>query len=84
MQRFDLVGVDGNAFSIMAYTRNAMKTAKFSREEIDNYAKDCMRGNYDELLARSIDIIDECNDRLGLKEAEDDLYDEDDDCEEDE
>lgn len=35
MKRYTLVGVDGNAFSIMAYTARAMREAKFSKDEID-------------------------------------------------
>lgn len=75
MTKFDLVGVNSNAFSIMGYVRNAMRKSGFSQDEINNYSNECMRGDYDDLLAKSFDMIDECNDRLGLKDAEDDLDD---------
>ena len=33
---YDLVGVDGNAFSIMAYVRRAMREQGFSKKEIED------------------------------------------------
>lgn len=32
-EKFSLVGVDGNAFNIMAYVKTAMREAGFSKEE---------------------------------------------------
>lgn len=32
-EKFDLVGVDGNAFNVMAYVKTAMHEAGFSKEE---------------------------------------------------
>lgn len=65
-EKFDLVGIDGNAFNIMAYVRTAMREAGFSKKERSEYVEDCMRGDYDRLLILSEDMIDRCNDALGL------------------
>lgn len=65
-KKFSLVGVDGNAFSIMAYVKTAMREAGFSKEERSAYIEDCMRGDYDRLLILSEDMIERCNDALGL------------------
>ena len=65
-KKFDLVGVDGNAFSIMAYVKTVMREAGFSNKERSEYVEDCMRGDYDRLLILSEDMIDRCNDALGL------------------
>ena len=65
-ETFSLVGVDGNAFSIMAYVKTAMREAGFSREEMSEYIENCMRGDYDRLLILSEEMIERCNDALGL------------------
>ena len=65
-EKFDLVGIDGNAFNIMAYVKTAMREAGFSREEMSEYVKDCMRGDYDRLLILSEEMIERCNDALGI------------------
>jgi hypothetical protein len=61
MEEYTLVGVNGNAFAIMGYVSNAMIECKFTRQEIDEYRKKAMSGNYDNLLAVSLDYIDRCN-----------------------
>ena len=58
---YSLVGIDGNAFSIMAYVSKAMKENGFSKEDIDNYYSEAMSGNYNNLLMVSMKIIDEIN-----------------------
>ena len=65
-KKFSLVGVDGNAFSIMAYVKTAMREAGFSKKERSEYIEDCMRGDYDRLLIISEEMIERCNDALGL------------------
>ena len=65
-KKFSLVGVDGNAFNIMAYVKVAMRKAGFSKEERSAYVEDCMRGDYDRLLLISEEMVEYCNDALGL------------------
>lgn len=65
-KKFSLVGVDGNAFNVMAYVKTAMHEAGFSKEERSAYVEDCMRGDYDRLLVISDEMIDHCNRQLGL------------------
>lgn len=65
-KKFSLVGVDGNAFNVMAYVKTAMREAGFSKEERSAYVEDCMRGDYDRLLVISDEMIDHCNRQLGL------------------
>ena len=46
----NLVGLDGNSFSLMgAFQRQARKEG-WSKEEIKSVLDDCMSGNYDHLL----------------------------------
>ena len=64
MEKFSLVGVDGNAFSIMGYVEQAMKKTGYSKEEREVYRKEAMSGDYNHLVCMSLDQIDECNERL--------------------
>lgn len=45
-----LTGNDGNAYAIMGAVRRALKRAKVSADEIDEYMKQSMSGDYDNLL----------------------------------
>ena len=48
--KMKLVGLDGNAFSLMgAFKQNARRQG-WNKEEIDVVMKKCMSGNYDNLL----------------------------------
>lgn len=71
MKAYTLVGVDGNAYSIMGYVRTAMKRAKMTKEDIDAYIKDATSSDYNHLLVVSSEMIDKVNDTLGLNEYED-------------
>ena len=59
--KYDLVGVDGNAFAVMAYVLKAMKECKMSKKEQSDYQTKAMSGDYDNLLAVSVEMIDKCN-----------------------
>ena len=59
--KYDLVGVDGNAFAVMAYVLKAMKECKMSKEEQSDYQTKAMSGDYNNLLAISVEMIDKCN-----------------------
>ena len=61
---YSLVGVDGNAFSIMGYTANAMKNTGFTKEEIDKMYSEATSSDYDNLLVICGNYIDMVNDRL--------------------
>lgn len=62
-KEYSLIGVNGNAFSVMGYVRRAMKETGFTREEIEAYTKDATSGDYNHLLVVSIDMIDRCNEK---------------------
>ena len=56
----DLIGVDGNAFSIMGNTSGLLQRAGATKEFRDAYRKDAMSGDYDHLIAVSVAYLD-CN-----------------------
>ena len=76
MKAYTLVGVDGNAFSIMGYVRSAMKRAKMTSQDIDAYTKDATSSDYNHLLVVSCKMSDKVNEVLDL-----DKYDENEDYE---
>lgn len=59
--KYDLVGVDGNAFCVMAYVVNSMKKEGKSQEEIDAYYKDAKSSDYNHLLAVSVEMVEKLN-----------------------
>ena len=66
--KYDLVGIDGNAFSVMGYVVSAMRECKFSKEDIDAYRQRAMSGDYNNLLCESVLMIDKCNEIAGDEE----------------
>jgi hypothetical protein len=46
----NLVGVDGNAFSVMGAFSKQAKKEKWSKEEIDTVLQEAMSGDYNHLL----------------------------------
>ncbi len=48
--KIKLVGMDGNAFSIMGRVRSAMQKADVPKDEIKVILDDMMSGDYDHLL----------------------------------
>ena len=45
-----LTGRDGNAYAIMGAVRRALREAKISTDEIDEYTKQSTSGDYNNLL----------------------------------
>ena len=64
-QKYNLVGIDGNAYSIMGYVTDAMKEEGFSKPERDEYLRDTTSSDYNHLLCVSIDYVELCNERAG-------------------
>lgn len=68
MSRYDLVGINGNAFSVMGYVIRAMKECKFTQEDINKYKFDAMSSDYDHLLMVSFSMVEKCNEISGYDE----------------
>lgn len=45
-----LIGMDGNAFSVLGRVLDAMKKAGLSQADIDAFVKEATSNNYDNLL----------------------------------
>ena len=53
-----LIGLDGNAFSIMGRVKQALKRAGADKEFIDQYLSEATSGDYDHLLAVSMGYVE--------------------------
>lgn len=53
-----LVGLDGNAFSIIGRCLTAMRKVGLSQEERDEFQKEATSGNYDHLLITCTEWFD--------------------------
>lgn len=63
--KYSLEGVDGNAFSIMAYVSKALKREGLNAKE---FLKEAMHSSYDNLICVACEYLDKAN-----KEAENDF-----------
>jgi len=50
-----LIGLDGNAFSILGRCRSAMKRARLPEFEINEFTKEATSGDYNHLLATCVE-----------------------------
>jgi len=69
-KEYSLIGIDGNAFSIMGYVQRAMKEVNLKETEMQKYRNDAMSSDYNNLLRISQIIIEKCNDALNIKGVE--------------
>lgn len=72
MKAYTLIGINGNAYSIMDYVIDAMHDANMTNDDIDAYIKDATSYDYNHLLAVSCEMIDRVNEILGLNEYDED------------
>lgn len=68
---YNLVGVNGNAYSVMGYVSNAMRESGFSRTEIKEYRDEATSGDYYHLLAVSQEYVAKCNEKMGYDDEDD-------------
>jgi hypothetical protein len=69
----ELVGEDGNAFSILGRVKKALRRAGNDDAVVDSYLEQAMSGDYDHLLAVTLAFVEYDSD-LGDGEV-DDAYD---------
>lgn len=68
MAKYTLVGVDGNAYSVMGYVARAMQREGL-REEVSKMHDEAKSGDYNHLLVVCMDYLDKAN-----KKAEENGY----------
>ncbi|OWV26598.1 hypothetical protein B7988_05405 [Fibrobacter sp. UWB1] len=80
MVKYTLIGLNGNAYSIMAYVCDALKQERENMELASDeyetikadYLKDAMSGDYNHLLCVSFDMIERINKDIGCDISDDD------------
>jgi hypothetical protein len=75
---FSLVGVDGNAFAIMAYTKKSMESCGFGKTHVSEMLEKAKSGDYNNLIAVCDEYIQLCNAKVGNTEMLSDEEDDDD------
>jgi len=53
-----LIDTDGNAFVIIGRVRSALLKAGADKEYVDQYLKEAMFGDYDNLICVTMDYVD--------------------------
>ena len=69
--KYDLVGVDGNAFMVMGYTARALKNEGL-RNEVDKMYEEAKSGDYSNLLMVCMGYLDKANEAAENKEVDED------------
>ena len=59
--KYTLVGIDGNAYSVMGTVSRWMRNEGYSKSEIDEYLKEAKSSDYNHLLCVSMDMVDKLN-----------------------
>lgn len=75
----ELVGEDGNALAVITRACRAAKLAGLSKEQVDEYRKEAMSGDYYHVLNTTMDYFN-CD---GLDDDDEDSWTDDDEEEED-
>jgi len=83
--QFQLVGIDGNAFSILGKAQREARRAGLSKEQIEEYINEATSGDYNNVISTTMKFFD-CSgqDECGWNEDEDDYEDMFDDEDDDE
>ena len=71
--KYDLVGVDGNAFSIMGYTSRALRREGLGGL-VDEMRERAMSGDYNNLIVVCLEYVDKANEAAGFEEEEDEEW----------
>ena len=53
----ELIGKDGNAFAVLGIVVGAMRRGGVAKEEIEEYRKQAMAGDYDHLLRVTMEYV---------------------------
>lgn len=61
--KYTLIGVNGNAYAIMAYVLKAMRKEGYTPQEGRAYADKAMSSDYHHLIAVSQEMLDELNNK---------------------
>ena len=78
--KLTLVGLDGNAFSLMGAFQKQARREKWTSEEIKTVTDKCMSGDYNNLLVTLMEVCEDEDEDADVDKLEDDNEDEDEDA----
>ncbi len=73
--KLNLVGLDGNAFSLMGAFQKQAKREKWDQDEISYVIDKCTSGDYDNLLRTLMEYCDMDSEDVSIDRDEDDMPD---------
>lgn len=73
--KLNLVGLDGNAFSLMGTFQKRAKEEKWDQDEISYVIEKCMSGDYNNLLRVLMNYCDMDSEEVTIDRDEDDMPD---------
>lgn len=68
-EKYTLSGLDGNAFAILAYVRDAMFHERFTTKEISEFTRLAMVSDYSNLICVSDKYVGMCNERHNARKT---------------
>jgi len=68
--KFQLVGVDSNAFGIMGAAQKAAKKAGLTEEQIEEYLTEAMSGDYNNVITTTLKYFGGNDDEMTEEEAD--------------
>ena len=66
MKKYDLFGVDGNAYAIISYVISCMENEGKTKVDIDEYIRIATSSDYYNLVSVSVDMIENLNDNAKI------------------
>jgi sugar diacid utilization regulator len=71
--KLNLIGLDGNVFSLMGAFQKQALHEKWSQEEINSVLEKCMSGDYDNLIAT---LVEHCEAECDYDNYDNEIYEE--------
>lgn len=65
-KKYSLIGVNSNAYSVIAYVTKCMRKEGCSEKDINEYLKDASSSDYKHLMCISIDVLNLLNSKYEL------------------
>ena len=71
MMKYDLVGIDGNAYTLMVYVSKALKKEGLG-DKVEEMLQRSMSGDYNNLICVCLEYVDMANEAAANRVPEDD------------
>ena len=65
---YTLEGQEGNAYSLLGYTEDAMQDSGFTKDDVNKMYEEATSGDYNNLICVCSDYCAKCNEKMGYTE----------------